>query len=64
MTEKDKEKLRVKTVKERKEEEEKSKSTKRMPFTYNKLMRISRFAPPISSFTTNLKKEFPTIKFH
>ena len=64
MTEKDKEKLRIKTVRERKEEEEKSKSTKRMPFTYNKLMRISRFAPPISSFTTNLKKEFPTIKFH
>ena len=64
MTEKDKAKLRVKSVRERKEEEEKLKSTKRMPFTYNKLMKISRFAPPISSFTTNLKKEFPTIKFH
>ena len=53
----------LKTVKERKEEEEKNKN-KRMPFTYNKLMKDSRFAPPISSFTTNLKKEFPSIKFH
>ena len=64
MTEKDKEKLRIKTVREKKEEEEKTKASKRMPFTYNKLMKISRFAPPISSYTTNLKKEFPTIKFH
>jgi hypothetical protein len=64
MTEKDKEKLKVKSVRQRKEEEEKMKPFKRNPFTYNKLMKISRFAPPISSFTTNLKKEFPTIKFH
>ena len=64
MTEKDKAKLRIKTVKEKKEEEEKTKATRRVPFTYNKLMKISKFAPPISSFTTNLKKEFPTIKFH
>ena len=64
MTEKDKEKLKIKSVRERKEEEEKLKPFRRNPFTYNKLMRISRFAPPISSFTTNLKKEFPTIKFH
>jgi len=64
MTEKDKAKLRIKTVKEKKEEEEKLKATKRVPFTYNKLMKITKFAPPISSFTTNLKKEFPTIKFH
>ena len=64
MTEKDKEKLKVKSVRERKEEEEKLKTHRRNPFTYNKLMKISRFAPPISSFTTNLKKEFPTIKFH
>ena len=64
MTEKDKAKLKIKTVREKKEEEEKSKATKRVPFTYNKLMKISKFAPPISSFTTNLKKEFPTIKFH
>jgi hypothetical protein len=27
-------------------------------------MKISKFSPPISSYTTNLKKEFPTIKFH
>ena len=64
MTEKDKAKLRIKTVREKKEEEEKLKATKRVPFTYNKLMKISKFAPPISSFTTNLKKEFPMIKFH
>jgi len=64
MTEKDKEKLKIKSVKERKEEEEKLKPYRRNPFTYNKLMRISRFSPPISSYTTNLKKEFPTIKFH
>ena len=64
MTEKDKAKLRIKTVREKKEEEEKLKATKRVPFTYNKLMKISKFAPPISSFTTNLKKEFPSIKFH
>jgi hypothetical protein len=64
MTEKDKAKLRIKTVREKKEEEEKLKATKRVPFTYNKLMKITKFAPPISSFTTNLKKEFPTIKFH
>ena len=64
MTEKDKAKLKIKTVRERKEEEEKSKATRRVPFTYNKLMKISKFAPPISSYTTNLKKEFPMIKFH
>ena len=64
MTEKDKAKLKVKSVRERKEEEEKTKQFRRNPFTYNKLMKISRFSPPISSFTTNLKKEFPTIKFH
>ena len=64
MTEKDKEKLKIKSVRERKEEEEKLKPYRRNPFTYNKLMRISRFSPPISSYTTNLKKEFPTIKFH
>ena len=64
MTEKDKAKLKIKTVREKKEEEEKLKATRRVPFTYNKLMKISKFAPPISSFTTNLKKEFPMIKFH
>ena len=64
MTEKDKQKLKIKTVREKKEEEEKLKPYRRNPFTYNKLMKISRFSPAISSFTTNLKKEFPTIKFH
>ena len=64
MTEKDKEKLKVKTVREKKEEEEKMKPFRRNPFTYNKLMKISKFSPAISSFTVNLKKEFPIIKFH
>ena len=64
MTEKDRAKLRIKSVREKKEEEEKQKPFRRNPFTYNNLMQNSRFAPPISSFTTNLKKEFPTIKFH
>ena len=64
LTEKDKERMRVKSVREKKEEEEKKAATKRPPFTYNKLMKISKFSPPISSFTLNLKKEFPTIKFH
>lgn len=53
-----------KTVRQRKEEEAEKNKNKRMPFTYNKLMKISKFSPSISSFTTNLKKEFPTIKFH
>ena len=64
MTEKDKEKLKIKSVRERKEEEEKLKPYRRNPFTYNKLMKISKFSPAISSFTVNLKKEFPIIKFH
>lgn len=37
---------------------------KRVPFTYNKLMKISTFSPPITSFSVNLKREFPSIKFH
>ena len=61
-TEKDKKK--VLTVKERKEIEEANKAKRRVPFTYNKLMKSSTFAPPISSFMTNLRREFPTIKFH
>lgn len=55
---------KVLTVKERKELESKNNKSKRMPFTYNKLMKSSTFSPPISSFTINLKREFPTIKFH
>ena len=37
---------------------------KRKPFTYNKLMKSSTFAPPISSYFVNIKRDFPTIKFH
>ena len=34
------------------------------PFTYNRLMKSSTFAPPISSYMVNIKRDFPTIKFH
>jgi hypothetical protein len=37
---------------------------RRPPFTYNKLMKNSTFSPPISSFNVNLKRDFPSIKFH
>ena len=33
-------------------------------FTYNRLMKSSTFAPPISSYMVNIKRDFPTIKFH
>ena len=33
-------------------------------FTYNRLMKSSTFAPPISSYMTNIKRDFPSIKFH
>ena len=33
-------------------------------FTYNRLMKSSTFAPPISSYMINIKRDFPTIKFH
>ena len=34
------------------------------PFTYNRLMKSCTFSPPISSFMVNIKRDFPTIKFH
>ena len=34
------------------------------PFTYNRLMKSSTFAPPISSYFVNIKSDFPNIKFH
>ena len=61
-TEKDKQK--VMSVREKRELEAAAAKNKRMPFTYNKLMRHSTFSPPITSFKTNLKREFPSIKFH
>ena len=48
------------TLKERLELEQKN---KKKPFTYNKLMDNSHFAPPISSFKVNLKRDFPSIRF-
>lgn len=46
------------SLKERLELEEKNKKD---PFKSCRLMKTTHFAPPISSFTTNLKKDFPTI---
>ena len=40
------------------------KAHRKNPFTYNKLMNTATFSPAISSFTCNLKREFPTICFH
>lgn len=37
---------------------------KKEPFKSCRLMQTSHFAPCISSFTTNLKKDFPTISFN
>lgn len=48
-------------LKMRKEKEQKK---NRPAFTYNKLMNHSTFSPPITSFSCNLKKEFPKISFH
>lgn len=58
------EEKKILSVKEKKELEEANKAKRRAPFTYNKLMKSSTFSPPISSFTMNLRREFPTIKFH
>lgn len=49
------------TLKERLEYEEKH---KKEPFRSCKLMKTSHFAPCISSFTSNLKKDFPTVHFN
>ena len=57
-------KVKPKTEEELKKEEEEKKKRSRPPFTYNKLMNISTFSPPITSFSVNLKREFPSIKFH
>ena len=43
---------------------EMEKKSARTPFYYNKLMRHSQFSPSISSFTYNLKREFPSVKFY
>ena len=33
-------------------------------FNYNRLMKSSTFASPISSYMVNIKRDFPTIKFY
>ena len=51
----------TRTLKERLEYE---KAHRKNPFTYNKIMSIGQFSPSMSSFTCNLKRDFPTICFH
>jgi len=58
---KEKEKGTQKSIREIREME---KQNTKKPFTYNKLMKSSTFAPPISSYFVNIKREFPSIKFH
>ena len=53
-----------KAIKQREKEYEERKKKFLKPFTYNKLMKNSTFAPPISSYMINIKREFPSIKFH
>ena len=53
-----------KALKQREKENEERKKKFLKPFTYNKLMKNSTFAPPISSYMINIKREFPSIKFH
>lgn len=48
-------------IKMRKETEQKK---NRPAFTYNKIMKHSTFSPSITSFSCNLKREFPSISFH
>ena len=40
------------------------KKNARVPFAYNKLMNHTHFSPSITSFTFNLKREFPSVKFY
>ena len=53
-----------KAIKQREKENEERKKKFLKPFTYNRLMKSSTFAPPISSYMTNIKRDFPNIKFH
>ena len=53
-----------KAIKQREKENEERKKKFLKPFTYNRLMKSSTFAPPISSYMTNIKRDFPSIKFH
>ena len=51
-------------IKQREKENEERKKKFLKPFTYNRLMKSSTFAPPISSYMVNIKRDFPSIKFH
>ena len=53
-----------KAIKQREKENEERKKKFLKPFTYNRLMKSSTFAPPISSYMVNIKRDFPSIKFH
>ena len=53
-----------KAIKQREKENEERKKKFLKPFTYNRVMRSSTFAPPISSYMVNIKRDFPSIKFH
>ena len=60
--EKQEKKIPIREIREKENQEFKQKYGK--PFTYNRLMKSSTFAPPISSYMVNIKRDFPTIKFH
>ena len=51
----------ITNIREIREEEKKK---RRVPFYSNKLMKHTHFSPSISSFTFNLKREFPSVKFY
>jgi hypothetical protein len=53
-----------KAIKQREKENEERKKKFLKPFTFNRLMKSSTFAPPISSYMINIKRDFPNIKFH
>ena len=57
-----KKKIPIRQIREMESQKRKEKFAK--PFTYNRLMKSSTFAPPISSYMVNIKRDFPTIKFH
>ena len=62
--EKEKNEKKIPIREKREIENQKFKEKFGKPFTYNKLMKSSTFAPPISSYMINIKRDFPTIKFH
>ena len=55
-------KIPIREIREKESQERKNKFGK--PFTYNRLSKSSVFSPPISSYMVNIKRDFPSIKFH